>query len=280
MTVSNEDQIAYWNGDAGRRWRTFADQTTTVFAPLTRAVLERAAPRGGERVLDVGCGCGATTIELARRVAPAGRVTGIDVSQQMLGEAERRVLAQRIENIDLMLADATSHPFPADGFDLLFSQFGVMFFADPIATFANLHAGLAPNARVTFSCWRPTEQNPWFAVPAAAVRQHVNQPAPLAPGAPGPMAFADPGRVRGILNAAGFSRVEVDPCDAPLLLGDDVDAAAAITAQIGVAARMIETAEPPRQVLAMTALRDELARHATPQGVFLTAGIWLVTAVA
>lgn len=277
-TASNADQIAYWNADAGQRWKAFTDQTDALFAPMAAAAIDHARPRAGDRVLDIGCGCGATTLALAARVGAAGRVTGLDVSRVMQDVAAQRVRARALTNVELILGDASVVDLPEHAYDLLFSQFGVMFFADPAATFGHLRNALKPSGRLTFSCWRPTPQNPWFAIPAAAAKPHLPPGPPPNPEGPGPLSFADPDRVRKILTAAGFTGIEIVPCDTPLKLGADLDAAVTLVSRVGIAARGLETAEAAARSAATAAIRDALRETLTPAGVVLTSGTWLVSA--
>src|SRR5881628_2723223 len=161
--------------------------------------MERARIGAGERVIDIGCGCGDTTIALARRVGPAGLVLGIDVSAPMLARAADAAREAGVAHVRFEHADAQTHRFPAQAFDVLYSRFGVMFFSDPAAAFGNLRTALRPGGRLGFVCWQAVPENPWIAVPLEAAAQHMALPPPPAPGAPGPFSFADPERVRRIL---------------------------------------------------------------------------------
>ncbi len=171
-TGPNAEQIQYWNEQRGRAWVAQQELIEAQLAPLGRHAMDRAAIAAGERVLDVGCGCGQTTLELARRVGPRGSVLGADISSVMLGRARELAGAAGATNVRFEEADAQTHAFPPAGFDVLFSRFGVMFFADPRAAFANLRTALRPGARVAFVCWQALPLNPWMAVPLAAALQH------------------------------------------------------------------------------------------------------------
>ena len=276
---ANADQIAYWNGDAGERWAGLQGRIDGVFAPLTAAALAFAAPGRGSRVVDVGCGAGATVLELAKAVGPAGRVTGIDVSRPMLAVAERRVEAERLGNVELLLADASAHPFEPNGADLAFSRFGVMFFADPVGALANLRSGLAPGGRLAFACWQAMPASSWFEVPAAAVRALLPPAYSADPAAPGPFAFADPDRLRGLLDGAGFADVRIEPHRAAMTLGD-LQAAVEFVTQVGPTSRALAQAEPLRRPALVEALRSALEPHGGPEGVVLEGAIWLVAARA
>ena len=162
----NAQQIEYWNGPVGERWAKKQSDFDRNMGSLTVKALAFADARPGERVLDIGCGFGTTTMALARSVAPDGRVTGIDISAPMLGAARRRVAEAGLP-IELIEADASVHPF-APRYDLLFSRFGVMFFADPTAAFANLHGALKPKGRLAFVCWRAFAENTWAFAPYKA----------------------------------------------------------------------------------------------------------------
>ena len=201
----NAQQIQYWN-DTGPRWVAQQNVIDDQIRQLGRLAMDRSTVQPGERVLDVGCGCGDTTVELAGRVAPGGTVTGIDISAPMLERARERARTQgaaaRFE-----LADAQTHAFAPAIVDVIFSRFGVMFFTDPTAAFANLRRALTPGGRLAFVCWQALPDNPWMFVPLGAALQYLPTPPLPGPDAPGPFSFADPGRVRTILAGAGFRDV-------------------------------------------------------------------------
>jgi SAM-dependent methyltransferase len=167
----NADQIAYWNGPGGKRWADRQAAQDILLKPIADALIDRAQPKAGERIIDVGCGSGATSIAFAQKVGSSGHVFGIDVSGPMLERA--RASAPRDLPVDFALADATVYPFDPASFDLLASRFGVMFFAEPSRSFANLRKALRPSGRLAFACWREPRDNPFFMAPLQAVYKHV-----------------------------------------------------------------------------------------------------------
>ncbi|MDF2901645.1 MAG: SAM-dependent methyltransferase, partial [Phenylobacterium sp.] len=194
QSTANADQIAYWNNAAGETWAALQDRLDRQIEPLGLRAIEAGAPQPGERVLDIGCGCGQTSFELARRVGPSGRVLGVDISAPMLEVARQRA-AGAAANVSFIEADAQTHAFQNGGFDLAISRFGVMFFDDPTAAFRNIGAALRPGGRLSFVCWRPMLENAWMATPLFAAMPLLPPLPPPDPAAPGPFAFADPERV-------------------------------------------------------------------------------------
>ena len=174
----NAEQITYWNEQSGPKWVALDGRLDALISPYGDRALERTKPALGERVLDVGCGCGRTTLELAARVGSPGSVTGIDISTVMLARARERARKSGAQNVRFENADVQTHAFEPGSFDLAFSRFGVMFFADPVAAFANLRGALAPGGRLAFVCWQPLANNPWMQVPLAATAPHLKLPEP------------------------------------------------------------------------------------------------------
>ena len=277
----NAEQITYWNEQAPRNWITREAMLDEQIAPLGLAAMERAKVAAGERVLDVGCGCGHTTLELASRVGPRGSVTGIDISTPMLERARERARERGLAGIRFLNADAQSTRLEAASFNLVFSRFGVMFFADPTAAFATLRASLAPGGRVSFVCWQEVARNAWMSVPMRAAAQQVALPAPPAPGTPGPTSFADPGRVRGILEGAGFTSVAIEPLEGTLVVGGagaSIEQAVEFTLQMGPTARALRETPSDAVARVAVAVREALAPHMTPKGVMLGYAAWIVSA--
>jgi ubiquinone/menaquinone biosynthesis C-methylase UbiE len=276
----NADQIAYWNGPGGQRWADRQATQDIVLAPVADILIDRARIEAGERIVDVGCGAGATTMAFAQKVGPAGHVLGIDISAPMLARAKQLVPPGL--RIDFALADATVHPFEPASFDLLASRFGVMFFAEPALSFANLHRALRPSGRLAFACWRDPRENPFFMAPLQAVYKHAPRLPQLGPEDPGPFSFASEARVQRILSEAGFSGIAMEPCDLVLdiAVGRGLDAAVEGALEIGPAARAL--AEQPPEVVAAAArsIREALAAYASGRTVPLPASIWIVTANA
>jgi len=274
----NADQIAFWNGPAGEHWTERQPAQDILLAPVSQALIDRAAAKAGERILDVGCGCGATSIALAERVAPAGFVLGVDISVPMLSRA--RQLAPKNLPLDFVLADATVYPFDPASFDLLVSRFGVMFFAEPAVSFANLRRALRPSGRVAFACWREPRENPWMMAPLQAVYQHVPKLPQQGPEDPGPFAFASEERVNRILSEAGFSAIAMEPCNLSLdiAIGRGLDAAVETTLQIGPASRALDGHPQEVRAAATRSIRETLTPFLRGDSVPLPASIWIVTA--
>jgi SAM-dependent methyltransferase len=244
--------------------------------------MDRAALRAGEDVLDVGCGCGETTVELARRVAPGGTVLGVDVSAVML-ERARQTARERGAAARFQLADAQTHAFAPASVDVVFSRFGVMFFVDPAAAFANLRRALRPQGRLAFVCWQSLADNPWMLVPLGAALQIVPPPPLPAPDAPGPFAFADPARVRGILERAGFRDVQLDAVQAELTVGGGagLDETVDFLLQMGPTSALLrDSTDPGLQPRLAAAVREALRPYQTPQGVRMGSASWIVSARA
>ncbi|MBI1210388.1 MAG: methyltransferase domain-containing protein [Alphaproteobacteria bacterium] len=273
--ASNKEQIDYWNGDAGKRWAAQQERLDGMLADVSKAVLKAAAPQPGEHVLDVGCGCGQTSLLLADAVGPSGRVVGADISEPMLARAKSRIGSR--SQLSFMQADAASHRFDSQ-FDLLFSRFGVMFFTDPDTAFANLRKSLKPTGRLTFVCWREPRENDWVRVPVAAAREHVPPQPSLGPEDPGPFAFANPGRVRRILANGGFDVITMRPFDTQMILGETLDEALVHLQEFGPISRLLNEASPSQREAAANAIREALAPYAKSSPVKLAGATWLVTA--
>ena len=275
------DQVEYWNGAAGERWVQNQEAIDRALGPFGRAALERLAPAAGERILDVGCGSGGTLLELSARVGAQGQVLGADISRPLLEHAERRCAAAGLSNVGVLQADAATARFERP-FDAVFSRFGVMFFADPVAAFGNLRQALVPGGRLGFACWQRLEENDWTNVPLAATRPLIeNPPAPAPVGEPGPFAFADPERARSVLSGAGFTHIGVEPFRAPVVMSrTGLEEAVDFALRVGPPARLIaDQPEPVRR-----AVRESIASALRPalsgSTVSLGGAAWLVSARA
>ena len=273
----NADQIKYWNAEAGTKWSDFNPQIDRMLAPLSAVVIDRAAPQVGEQVLDIGCGCGDTSMALARQVAPGGAVTGVDISTPMLNVARQRAADDDLP-VTLFNADAETHDLEAGSFDLAFSRFGVMFFNNPEAAFTNIAGALKSGGRLTFVCWQPLALNPWARIPFEAVRPLMPPADPPDPHAPGPFAFADGERIKGILTAAGFDDVAIDSHESIMKNGEgDLDTCVRGIMNLGPAARILREAGEATMAAAAEAVRDAVAPYHTGNTLELSSAVWLVT---
>jgi SAM-dependent methyltransferase len=279
MPADNSEQIAEWNGALGQRWVTMQREIDRIVVPFGDAALKAAAPQPGERVIDVGCGCGDTSIEMARIVGEAGAVLGIDVSQPMLEVARSRGALANCAHLAFRDGDASEAALPANT-DLLFSRFGVMFFSQPSRAFSHLRKSLRKGGRCVFVCWRAPRDNVWAMTPLSAARAAMGvTPAPADPDAPGPFAFADEERLRAILSGAGFGAIDVQRFDAVLFLGATPRSAAEGAVQIGPVSRFVREVGVEHLPIFLDAVERALAPLAAPDGhVTLNGSTWIVSA--
>jgi SAM-dependent methyltransferase len=276
----NAEQIACWNDVYAPRWLRFQLGLDQQLGPLGRMAMERAEVGPGERVLDVGCGCGTTTLELARRVGREGSAVGVDLSSPMLERAMENARAAEIANVVFWNADAQTHPFPPTAFDVVFSRFGVMFFFDPTQAFTNLGRALRPGGRVSFVCWQALERNPWMAVPMIAAAREIPFPPRPGPEAPGPFSFGDPDRVRRILSDAGFAAVAIEGCERMLDVGGSgtLNDAVEFLVEMGPTGAALRDAGPASRPRVVDAVREAVAPFHDSRGLRMPSAAWLVCA--
>jgi len=272
--TSNDAQIEFWNTAGGATWAGFQAQLDRQIAPLGEAAIRVLAPADGEQLIDIGCGCGDTTLALARRVGTGGSVVGVDVSRPMLDMARER--AAGAANLRFVEGDAQTAALGEARFDAAFSRFGVMFFADPIAAFVNIRAAIKPGGRLTFVCWRPMAENPWIGAPMMAARPFLPSITPPEPNAPGPFGLADAGRTKSILEAAGFAAIAADPFDTRIGSGD-LETTLTLALRLGPLGSALRE-HPDAAPRALDAVREALAAFDTPDGVLMPAAVWIVSA--
>jgi len=272
--MDNTSQIEYWNGAAGRKWVQDAERLDAMLRPFADAVMAAAQPRAGEHAVDIGCGAGALSLMAA---AAGAAVTGVDVSQPLIALAQARAKGAA----RFTVADASDWQ-PETKADLVLSRFGVMFFSDPGAAFANIRQGVKAGGRMAFACWRPLAENDWALIPLAAAMPLMKQPpVPPPPGAPGPFAFGDRQRISEVLAAGGWSAVRITPWDGLIELpGRSVEETAGFMLEIGPLSRVIAEQEiDPLQV--KDAIIEKVGSLKTEDaGVRLRAAAWIVEAVA
>jgi SAM-dependent methyltransferase len=281
-TAPNAQIATMMNGPGGDHWVTHAARHDRALAPYGDAVLAAAPISAGDRVLDVGCGTGTMTRAAARLVGEGeGSAQGVDIGRPLVEKARAETRAEGgPANVAFEQADAQVHPFPPGAFDVVVSRFGVMFFDDPVAAFANLRQGMASGGRLAFACWQTLLVNDWMLVPMSAMVDHLGRPDIVGPGAPGPFSLDDPDRVRAILTNSGFTGVELAEEAHPMWLGTDLDDAVGYLEGHPIAQVMSEGKPPDLVRKAVTALRPAIAPHVTPGGVFLPSKAWIVAARA
>jgi SAM-dependent methyltransferase len=274
----NRDQAALWNNASGAAWVEMQALLDRMLEPFGRLVVDAGYPGEGGRVLDIGCGGGATTLAMARRVGAGGRCLGLDISRPLVAAARARAVAEGIANASFVEGDAQTHPLDPGRYDAVISRFGVMFFDDPVAAFANIRGSARPDAKLAFVAWRSRAENE-FMTTAARAAASLLPPVPAPdPDAPGQFALADKARVTSILEASGWSDVDLQRADVACQVDED-DLMAYVTklGPVGLALREADEATVARVT---AALRPAFAPFVEAGSARFTAACWLATARA
>jgi SAM-dependent methyltransferase len=279
--MANEEMRRHWNVEGGGVWVREQERMDRFLVPFAQAVLAAGSPFPGDRVLDVGCGCGATTLSFSQLVGETGWVTGIDLSRPMLDRARERVATMGFTNVELVEADAQTWDGADAGYDLVASRFGVMFFDEPVTAFANLRRLTRPDGRLAFVAWRPESENVWTALPVQVARSvRADAPPPADPRRPGPFAFGDDLRVWAVLDAGGWTEVHVAPFDTRMRMGADLDQAVDRAMKGSGVQAVLRGADDDTADRVAAAMRDALLPYVSDSGVTLPAAAWVVTARA
>ena len=271
--ADNAEQAELWNGRLGKAWVNVEDYIDGMMAPLSTVALEAVNAKPSDRIIDIGCGCGTTSFSLG---ATGAAVWGVDISTAMIDRANEKDNAAG--NVAFSVGDAASQQYTADH-TVVFSRFGVMFFADSVKAFANIRSALVPGGRLVFLCWQPPAANPWLSIAGAALQpfQPADAPPPD-PEAPGPFRFGVPEDIRKVLGSAGFTNVAMQPVVKDLHLGDTIDEVMRFQSNVGPLSSLLETLDESRHEQATAAVRDAFAAKADSKGINLEAATWLVTA--
>jgi ubiquinone/menaquinone biosynthesis C-methylase UbiE len=273
--IVNIAQAKAWNGYEGTHWADNADRYDATNSGFNAFLLDAAAIGIRDRVLDVGCGNGQVT-RLAARRAAQGSATGVDLSAPMLARARATSAAEDVPNVSFEQGDAQVHPFPEGGFDVALSRFGIMFFADPVAAFANIARALRPGGRLAFVSLRDLSHHDLGTV-YTAMAKHL--PPPPAPTGPQPDSMADPARSTEILTAAGFTRIRTEPAEAFHVLGGDAAEAGEFLGAWGPIRFLLDQVDEATATRARAALTKALGAYQDPDAVRLRGAAWLVTAI-
>lgn len=281
MATATQSPTHQWTGSSGDNWVLHQQRLDLMLEAFGDAAMAAAEVAAGDRILDIGCGAGATSFALAARTGADGRVLGVDISPQLVERA--RADTPGGAPVRFQLADAATAPLDPAAFDLLFSRFGVMFFNDPVAAFGHMRAALKPGGRLAFACWREPADNDWVRLPMAAIRPFVT-PVPADPLAPGPFAFADPDRITGLLSGAGFVGVEIVPFDAVIPYGAGatreaaIDDAVSLASAVGPLSRALADQDDDIRAKATEAVRAAFARQPGETSILIAGAAWIVTA--
>lgn len=276
MVIANVEMAAAWDGAEGQHWAAHAERYEATAAGYWQSLLAAVPIDGDAAILDIGCGTGRSTRDLAR-VAPSGSVLGVDLSAKMLEHARAKAGAEELSNVRFEQADAQVHPFDDDGFDLAVSVFGAMFFTDPVAAFTNVARALRPGGGLALLAWKPLEQNEWVAALREALSLGRVLPTPPV-GVPGPFGLADLPFTGRVLADAGFVDVSFDEVAEPIWFGADADDAFSFVSTLGITRGLTQDLDDTQKAAALDALHGTLVEHETDTGVLFGGSAWLVRA--
>lgn len=281
MTFVNDEQAEFWSAMAPT-WIDLEARLDEVAGPCGQAAMDNLNPAPGSTVLDLGCGAAGTTMQLAARVGPDGRVVGMDIAAEMFAEARARAERLGLANIEFVVGDVQVYPFDDAVFDFAFSRFGVMFYKDPAAAFTNIHRAMKPGGRLAFCCWQDVFQNEWMLVPGMAAGAVLGAlPPPAGPGEPGPFSLSDPERVREILSEAGFADVNVEPRNDPISADPArIPELTETSTRFGIVREALRESDEATRVRVADAIAAALAEKVSDGELTMSRGFYVVSATA
>ena len=279
LTIANQEQREFWSDIKGDLWVTLQPRIDTMLATFGDKALDTLKPQSGERILEIGCGTGTTTLALGGRVGASGEILAADLSRPMLNKAIERANVSAEHPITFVEADAQVHSFPTATFDAVYSRFGVMFFDDPIAAFRNIRKAVRPGGRMAYVCWADRKANPWIRIPAGAAKTCLDLPAPPPDDAPGQFSMENEDRVQQILHNAGWSDIGLERFTVDGSIGSDAADAARFITKMGPMSEPFALADSDTQNKTLQVIEEALTPYSNDSGVTLGFSTWIVSAM-
>tara|TARA_B100001013_G_scaffold148504_1_gene88099 strand:- start:3179 stop:4033 length:855 start_codon:yes stop_codon:yes gene_type:complete len=280
MSDANKDQKDFWSGKGGDVWVKRQQAMDTMLNPLGEAALKKLELNEDSNVLDIGCGCGNTTLSIAEKIKPSGRVTGLDISKPMLQRAIESAQNRSLENISFQCLDVQTEDFGVNTFNAAFSRFGVMFFEDPVAAFRNINKSLLSRSPLSFICWQSPIQNPWQSLFVQEVKKFIDLPSPP-PRSPGPFAFMESDYVNSILENSNFENVKIVGYEAEVNMfsGRSLsDAVQDYTSINPVVTEMLKDSTVELKERILNSVIEVFSPYFSEKGLIFSSATWIVTA--
>ena len=279
LTIANQEQREFWSDIKGDLWVTLQPRIDTMLATFGDKALDTLNPQSGERILEIGCGTGTTTLALGEQVGASGEILAADLSRPMLNKAIERANVSAEHPITFVEADAQVHSFPTATFDAVYSRFGVMFFDDPIAAFRNIRKAVRPGGRMAYVCWADRKANPWIRIPAGAAKAFLDLPAPPPDDAPGQFSMENEHRVQQILHDAGWSDIGLERFTVDGSIGSNAADAASFITKMGPMSEPFALADSDTQNKTLQVIEEALTPYSNDSGVTLEFSTWIVSAM-
>ena len=279
MEDKNSKQKEFWSGKGGDYWVVKQNEMDIMLNPLGEKALAKLNLKADSNVLDVGCGCGATTLEIAKKVSN-GIVTGLDISVPMLDQAKSQSSVQGISNVDFRVFDVQVDQLDNEEYDNVYSRFGVMFFENPYEAFKNIYASLKNGGKLSFVCWQNPALNPWQSLSLQVIKEYLDMPSPP-PRSPGPFAFQEKDYVQDILEQSGFSKIDFDDNQEEITMfsGKTLqDASEDYLAINPVVTEMLKDSPDNLKIEIVESLKEAFAEFYMGNGLLFPSATWIVTA--
>ena len=279
MEDKNAKQKDFWSGKGGDYWVEKQSEMDIMLNPLGEKALAKLDLKSNSEVLDIGCGCGATTLEIAKKVSE-GTVTGLDISVPMLGKAESEASIQGIANVDFKVVDVQVDQLTSEKYDYVYSRFGVMFFDDPYEAFKNIFSSIKEGGELSFVCWQDPSLNPWQSLSVQVIRGYLDMPSPP-PRSPGPFAFHEKDYVKEILEKSGFSDISFDDNqeDITMFSGKSLQEASEDYLAINpVVTEMLKDSPDDLKAEIVESLKEAFSEFHKGDGLVFPSATWVVSA--
>ncbi len=279
MSEVNKNQKDFWSGKGGDIWVERQNAMDTMLSPLGEAALNKLNLNEGENVLDIGCGCGHTTLNIAKRISPDGQVTGLDISEPMLKRAKESANEMSISNASFNCVDVQTDDIGEEVYSAAFSRFGVMFFEDPIAAFRNINKSLITGASLSFVCWQSPALNPWQSLFIEAVKKYVDLPSPP-PRSPSPFAFMESEYVSSILEESNFQNIMIEGHEAEVNMFSGRSLSDSVKDYISinpVVSGMLKDSTEQEKTEIINSAIEAFSPYYSAKGLMFPSATWLVT---